>query len=81
MFYLEDFMRQGHSDLPADPAATDHLCSNGMSPLSVFLHSLWKASHLGRMNMARLCTHLLVITTACTPPTPNPIMTMHRRSS
>ena len=25
MFYLEDFMRQGHSDLPTDTAATDHL--------------------------------------------------------
>ena len=25
MFYLEDFMRQDHSDLPTDTAATDHL--------------------------------------------------------
>ena len=47
----------------------------------MFLHSLWKASRLGRLNMARLCAHLSVITTASTPPTPNPIMTMHRHSS
>ena len=25
MFYLEDFMRQGHSNKPSDTAATDHL--------------------------------------------------------
>ena len=41
-------------------------CSNGMSPLSLmFLHSLWKASHLERVNMARLYIGLSVVT-ACT---------------
>lgn len=81
MFYVEDFMRQGHSDLPTDTAATDHL-QQWHVPLSVmFLHSLWKASRLGRLNMARFCAHLLVIATAHTPLTTNQIMTMHRRSS
>ena len=81
MFYLEDFMRQGHSDLPTDTAATDHL-QQWHVPLSVmFLHSLWKASRLGRLNMSRFCAHLLVIATAHTPLTTNQIMTMHRRSS
>ena len=73
MFYLEDFIRQGHSDLPTETTAT-------MALSVMYLHSLWKASRLGRIDMARLCTHLSVIATARTPTT-NPIMTMHRRSS
>ena len=81
IFYLEDFMRQGYIDLPTDTTATDHLQEWHVPPKRDVSYSLWKASCSGRMNMSRLCTHLSVITTACTPPTPNPIMTMHRRSS
>ena len=80
MLYMEDFMRQSHSDLPTDTTATG-TCSNGMSSLSVmFLNSLWKASCLGRPNMVSV-VNLSVIATACTPQTPNLQMTMHRCSS
>ena len=76
MLDLEYFMKQDHSDFPTDT------CSIGMSPLGMmFLHGLWKASQIGRLNMAKLYIGLSVIVTACTPSTLNPIMTMHRHSS
>ena len=51
MFYLEDFMRQDHSDLPTDTAATDHLqqwhvppkCDVSAQPVEGI--KIWKAEY------------------------------------
>ena len=80
MFYLEDFMRQDHSDLPTDTGATDHLQQWHVPPKrDVSAQSVegitFRKAEYGKVvhwSFSRYCLY---------PSTPNPIMTMHRHSS
>ena len=86
MFYLEDFTRQGHSDLPTDfpypsDAKSNHDHAQLISTVCAVMQFIKHCSDplLGQHKgtAARLCTHLSVIATTHTSLTPNPIMTMH----
>ena len=81
MFYLlEDFMKQDHSDLPTDTAATDHLQQWHVPPRDVSARPV-EGIKIRKAEYGKLYNGLSVIITACTPSAPNPIMTMYRHSS
>ena len=74
MFYLEDFMRQGHSNLPTDTTATDHLqqwhvgkCDVSAQPVEGTTFRKAEYGKVVRISFGHRYCH--------TPLTPNPIMT------
>ena len=80
MFYLEYFMRQGHSNLPTDTTATDHLQQRHVGKCDVSAQTVegmtFRKAEYGkvvRTSFGRRYCH--------TPPTPNPIMTTCRHRS